>query len=486
MNAAHGAEDGVTQLRRRTLGRALRSYVDWIGRAVGWWTIGYIMFWAVLFAIAGVEMLGRLEEPLDFPLGTLSSLILTGVFGSLVYRARSAPVYVNRRDVYRLVLSPAAPFAVLRWAFLKSWIGRGLAGLAAGALVTLVSPYWFHVTPWFAGPALALILIGLHNLSWVRYWQWGNAEADLRLLLALPAATALALLGVFLPGFGLTGALVSGSPLMLLTPLLLAVGSAVLVHRTLESTYPPRFAAQSFVLSELQAIRQTNLLAAMAGMPASGDPAQRARLLAALHDRPGVTRPRRSLRPPRPGAPQAQAFAWRTLSMLARRPLTAQLRLIIQFVLAGAAALFAPLAGSFGFLLAALVMANLAAFTLGHGNYPKHLPIRPQQRTLGRALPAGIIALTAALASWLLAPVLLGDALPPDYVLLLGTLYLGAVLWTEKYSSWTGTPATRMEAWLLGALLASAPALLLPAFGAPGLVLPLQMGAVFLLLILDV
>jgi len=291
---------------------------------------------------------------------------------------------------------------------------------------------------------------------------------------------------VFFPAVGLTGALVNGNPLTLLLPAALAVGSALLAHRTLETAYPPRFAAQSFVLSELQAIRQTNLLAAMAGMPASGDPAQRTRLLAALHDKPGATRPRRSLRPPRPGASQAQALTWRTMSMLLRRPLTAQLRLVLQFLLVVAAALFGPLAGSFGFLLAALVMANFAAFTLGQGNYARHLPLRPQQRTLGRALPAGILALAAALVGWLTAPVLLGEVLPPDYILIAGSLLLGAVLWTEKYSSWTGTPATRMEAWLLGALLASAPALLLPAFGAPGLVLPIQLGLTLLLLMLDV
>lgn len=486
--AQAGAEPaaGVAYLRNLTLRRATREYVDWIGKSVGWWTILYLLFWMVVFAISGIELLGRLDEPLPIPIGVPIATTFTFIFGSLIYRARAAPVHVNRRDVYRLVLSGVQPFAVLRWPFIKRWATLGFIGLALGTVFAVVAPYWLHYHAWFAGPGLALILISHLNLTWIRYNQWGNPDADLRTIILLPVATAFSLIGVFLPTIGLTAAFNSNSPLSLFLPLLLAVGSSYVVHRTLERSYPPRFAAQSFVLSELSAMRQLNLIAGMAGIPADFDPAYRARLLATLHDKPGVTKPSRSIRPPRPGAPQFQAIAWRTFSMLYRRHLGAQLRLVVQFAATVAVIYFAPLAGSFGLLLAALVMSNLAAFTLGVGGYPRHYPLSAWHRTIGRVIPAGILAVLAAVVADVLAVTLGGAPAPvPGDLILTASMLLSAVLWLEKYSSWTGAPPRRMEPWIVAALLASAPVLLLTAFGAPGLVLPVQLGIMVLLLLLD-
>lgn len=484
MNQAAAPAAGVRFLRNMTLRRSFRSYAEWIGKSVGWWTIAYLIFWLVIFAISGIELLGVLEEPIALPLGTIMSTILTFVFGSLIYRARAAPVFVNRRDVYRLVLGPAAPYQVLRWPFVKVWLMRGVIGLLIGTVWAVVAPYWLHHSAWFAGPALALILISLVNLAWIRYWHLNNPEADARYLFLLLGATALALLGVFVPEAGLLGAFVSGSPLTLIAPLLVAGASAYFVHRTLLSSYPPRFAAQSFVLSELGAMRQMNILAAMAGVAGSDDPAYRARLLATLHDKPGVTKPSRSLPLPRPGSAQWQAINWRTLTMLYRRPLLAQLRLLFQFAAVVVGSIFAAQAGSFGLLMLSLVMANLAGFLLGTGGYARQLPIRGAQRTLGRALAAAVVAWLAATIGYLLGPLFLG-AVPPGQLALITVVLLSTVVWLEKYSTWTGAPARRMEAWVVAALLASAPALLLTAFGAPGLVMPVQFGILALLLILD-
>src|SRR5690554_2279768 len=132
---------GVAYLRDLTLKRSLRSYIEWIGKSVGWWTIAYLIFWLVVFGISGVELLGVLQEPLALPVGTVLATILTFVFGSLVYRARAAPVYVNRRDVYRLVLGPAEPYRVLRWPFSKAWLTRGIIGLMIGTVWAVVTPY---------------------------------------------------------------------------------------------------------------------------------------------------------------------------------------------------------------------------------------------------------------------------------------------------------------------------------------------------------
>lgn len=477
---------GVAYLRNLTLRRAARGYAEWVGRAVGWWTIVYLLFWLVVFTISGIELLGRTDEPLPIPLAPAFATTLTMVFGSLVYRARSAPVFVNRRDVYRLVLSGAQPFTVLRWPFIKQWALLGFIGMFIGSAYAVVAPFWLHHQAWFAGPALALVLISHLNLSWIRYWQWDNPEADLRYLLLLPVASGFALLGIFVPGLGLTGAFASASPWSLLFPLLLAGASAYVVHRTLERTYPPRFAAQSFVLSELQAMRTSNLLAGISGVPGNDDPAYRARLLASLHDKPGVTRPTRSLRPPAAGASQWQAIGWRTLSMLWRRPLLSQGRLLLEFLLVTAVVVFAPLAGSFGLLAAAVVMSGLAAFSMGVGGYARDLPISAWHRTIGRALPAAVLAVLAAFAGDFIGLGLQSVPSSASNLMLTTAVLLSTVLWLEKYSSWTSAPARRFEPRMVAALLASAPALLLTAFGAPGLVVPVQLAILAVLLFLDV
>ncbi len=479
------ASAGVSYLRDLTLKRSTRSYVDWIGKSVGWWTILYLIFWLVVFLIAGIELLEQLDEPLGLPVGPAFATITTMIFGSLIYRVRAAPVHVNRRDVYQLVLSQAQPFNVMRWPFLKIWLMRGTAGLLIGGVWTVVAPYWLHIQPYWAAPALALILISIVNLNWIRYWQRDNPTADLRLLILLPAATFLALIGVFVPAAGLTGAFVSSSIFSLTAPLLLAAVSSLLVHRTLQHEYPPRFAAQSFVLSELSAMRQMNMIAAMAGVQGFDDPAYRQRLLATLHDRPGATRPSRHLRPPPAGAAQWRAIAWRTWLMLLRRPVLSQIRVVLQFGLVVLGAIFAPRLGSFGLLLMTFVMGNLASFTLGAGAYSRSLPLSGSQRTLGRSLPAGLLAIAAAVAGWLLLPLLGAGPVGFDLLALLVVILLSAVLWLEKYSTWVNTPAHRMEAWGVASLLATAPAMLLDAFGAPAFIFPVQATILALLIVID-
>src|SRR5690606_25134751 len=113
-----------------------------------------------------------------------------------------------------------------------------------------------------------------------------------------------------------------------------AVGSYLAVKRSLVDTWPPRFAAQSLVLTQLQAMRAFQLLAGLAGMGGAiaarqADAGERRRLLDSLHDRPGVTRPRRSLRPPPLDSQPWRALAWRSASLLHRRPRWSQLSTVL-------------------------------------------------------------------------------------------------------------------------------------------------------------
>ncbi len=483
MLAVHPA---VSFLRRNTNTRSLRGYVEWIGKSVGWWTIVYLIFWLVAFGISGVQMLGRLEEPLPVPLPPLISAVFTFMFALVVYGNKAPPLFLDRRDVYRLALGPVRPRDALRWPFIKAWLVRAAIGLLIGSVYAAVAPYWLHHDAWLAGPVLALILITHVNVRWIRYWLRDNPGADLRFIFALLGVTALSLLGVFVPQLGLAAGFGSSGLWVLVLPAVVAAVSGVLVHRSLEHSWPPRFAPQCFVLAELQAMRAMNIMASLAGQPGTDDPAYRQRLLDTLHDRPGVTRPRRSLRQPPASAPAWRAIDWRTRSLLYRRPWTSQVRLVftVLLVTAGVLGVISGVGGSFGVLGLALIAAQLGSFTLGPAGYAATLPLMAQQRTLGRLVAVSALLVLATAAAFVSAPFLLTAAVPGELLMTVISLLLLSVLLLEKYSSWTGAPPRRMEAWVVAGLLASAPAMLLAAFTLPGLILPVQLGVLLLLYIL--
>jgi hypothetical protein len=483
MTGGHAAS-GVSYLRRLTLGRATRSYVTWIGKSVGWWTIAYLVFWLGAFAVAGIQLLSRLDSPLPIRVAPVSVTIAVLAFSLVTYRAKVPPVILGRNDLYRLALAPAPPVASLRWPFTLRWITLAVTGTALGSAWAVVSPYWLHQQAYWAGPALALLLISHANLLWLRYTTRDNPGADLRFIWAAPAAAGLALLGLVAPRFGLTAAFHEASILSLILPAVLAGGTAWLVHRTLERTYPPRFAPQCFVLAELQAMRTMNILSAMMGMAggAGADATYRARLLATLHDKPGVTRPTRSLRLPSARLPAWRAVAWRTWLMLYRRPLGPQLRTLVFLLVSTTGLLLATRAGAFGLFLGAVLAGNLASQLLGSGNYSATIPLDPVARTRGRTVPGAVLLFIALL----LLTVVFGfmGILPAGAFALAASLMLLILVLLEKYSTWTRTPHQRMEAWVVAALLASAPAFLLSAFGLDPLIVTVQLGLLLLLSIL--
>jgi hypothetical protein len=479
------AADAVAYLRRLTLGRSTRSYLVWIGKSIGWWTVAYLLFWLGAFLVAGIQLLGRLDTPLPIQVGPVSVTVAVLAFALVTYRAKAPPVILGRNDLYRLALSPAQPAVSLRWPFTLRWLTVGVTGLVLGGAWAVVSPYWMLQQAYWAGPALALLLIAHVNLLWLRYTTRGNRGADLRYVWAAPAAAFLALLGLAFPRFGLTAAFYDASVFTLIMPAALALVTALFVHRTLQSTFPPRFAPQCFVLAELQAMRTMNIFSAMMGMVggAGTDAAYRARLLATLHDKPGVTRPRRSLRLPKPQLPAWRAIAWRTWLMLYRRPLGPQLRTGVFLLVSTAGLLLAARVGAFGLFLSAVLTGNLASQLLGSGNYSATLPLDPVARTRGRTVPGAVLLfITLVLMTFLRA--FLGVLPPAGAFPAAATLMLLTLVLLEKYSTWTRTPHQRMEAWVVAALLASAPAFLLGAFGLDGLIVAVQLSLLLLLTIL--
>ncbi len=528
--------NAIAYLRRRTIWRSAHGYAVWVGRAVGWWTIVYLIFWVVVFAIAGVETLVRLDEPLPATIPLTLGLVAAAAFGWLVVAGRAPPVVVDRRDLYHLALAPTTPYDVLRLRLDVRRVLRLALGAAIGAVWSIVAPPLFHLQAPWAAPALALLAMAHADVSWLRYAGFRRRDADGRaarraagILVAvavLSGAISAALLWTdaggspWLAALGLTSALTSSAPWSLLVPVVLATMAHRSVRRSLAQAWPPRFAAQSLVLTQLQAMRTLQVLAGVAGMGASLrelDTGERARLLAALHDRPGATRPLRSLRPPALDAAPWRAIAWRAASTLVRRPRGAQVRLALMSVgavaaiLAAASALLGPapiaaagpglptevphdtlgaaFVGAIGVLSAAWLLARVAAGLLGPPLSAPGLPIDATERTRGRLTPAGLVLAVAAVPAFAALSALAvrvgsGSVLGPDPIgLVAAAVVLAATVLValEKYVTWSGAVARGWEATLVAALVAALPALVLGMLGVPGWTLPTQVALVVVL-----
>lgn len=540
---SRGANEAVRYLRKLTVGRATTSYFRWVGRAIGWWTILYMIFWLIIFAIAGVQSLAPLSVYVPSPAGVLA-VISVAVLVIVMAGGKAPPLTLDRRDLYRLGLGPQRPLDVLSWRYRVKQAGAAVGALLAGVVWSLLAPAVFGFNALYAAPALAALAMALLDLRWLRYvanhvhgehqarkaadqasWLLGGAALLAAALTAaghyLPVLTAGgAELARSLQAVSPLAALTTNSPFTLALPLALFVLSRVAVRRTLAGEWPPRFAPQSLVLTQIQALRTFQMMSALAGMGAGAsgglsaglsDDGERRRLLDSLHDRPGATKPRRSLPLPAANAPQWAALAWRTAVALYRRPLL-RLGLSLLFALSasaavlvasgggqglltgsrifgGAAALPGPagtldagpasapagssmFGGALAVLFAALILGRAASGLLGPHFDIGVRPLDAVTRSFGRTLPAMVVLVAllvpAALAvAWLGA----GSGLLPNLVELvpavvgsLSTIGI-VVLALEKYSSWSGAAANRIEPQLVAAMLAALPALVLGAFG---------------------
>ncbi|MEI2422031.1 hypothetical protein V6O07_17265, partial [Arthrospira platensis SPKY2] len=87
----------------------------------------------------------------------------------------------------------------------------------------------------------------------------------------MAAAAAGTLLGVAVDpawaALGPAGALATHHPLVLAVPALLAIAMHRAVRRSLAAAWPPRFAPQSQVLTQLHAMRAFQMIAGVAGLP---------------------------------------------------------------------------------------------------------------------------------------------------------------------------------------------------------------------------
>jgi len=535
----------VRYLRDRTVRRALHAYRAWVGRAIGWWSVLYLLFWIVVFLIAGLETVVPRTVALP-PTFTYALSVLAAVaFLSRLATGHAPPVVLDRRDLYRLGLAPVSPRHALRFRFTVRRVLVAVAGAVVGATWSILAPAAFHLAAPWAAPALALVALAGLDVTWLRYAGFrrkdGSGGAARRAALALVAAFALmSALGVAAhagawpaPLWWLDplAALRVASPVSLVVPALFALAGFAATRRSLVAEFPPRFAAQSLVLTQLQAMRTFQMVAGLAGMGSASetDVTARERLLAALHDRPGATKPRRSLRPPPATAPVWRAIAWRSWQALYRRPRVAQARVALLAISAATAAwgaarvlagvtrdgssaatsaataataaamdgavLPAGMGGSFlgaiGVLLASYLVARAGAALLGPSLPRSTLPVEPAERTRGRLTPAVAVLLVAMAPAYLVlagADALVGGGFDASLVgafgsapgaALLVVMAVGAMLLTclaglEKYASWSGASANRWEPQVVAALVTALPMFVLTALGAPTWALPAQ------------
>lgn len=475
---------GVAYLRRRTVGRAMRAYRDWVGRAVGWWTIVYLIAWLVVFVIAGLETLKPLAAPLAGPRPYLVGVFVAS-FVSVILARRAPPLILDRRDLFRLGLAPVPPWSALRWRFMLKAAGLCAVGVFVGLVWTALAPALFWQATPFAAPVIGLVLVARFCAAWLVY---AYRAVGLR-------AWHVALLGSVLSAvpYGFADALLGASPVVLIAPIVVVALGVASVRSSLAEEWPPRFASQSLVLTQLQAMRLMQLMAGMAGFirQAAADGGERRRLLAALYDTPGATRPSRSLPLPAVEAPVWRAFAWRALTHFWRAPWWRQVTTLCLALLAGGLAAMVgagggastlgaaqPSAGALGSLFggplavfaAAILVARAGTALLGPEFAVGVMPVDPYSRTLGRVAPAAAAIVFALLA----ASILLGDAAGGLFSGM--ALVLTVLLVVEKYGSWSGAGAARWEAQLVAALLAALPAFVLAAFGVPGWTFGAQIG----------
>lgn len=529
-------------LRDRTVRRALHAYRVWVGRAIGWWSVLYLLGWIVVFLIAGLETVVPRAVPLPPTVTYALSALAAVAFLSRLATGQAPPVVLDRRDLYRLGLAPVSPRHALRFRFTVRRVLVAVAGAVVGAMWSIVAPAAFHLAAPWAAPALALVALAGLDVTWLRYAGFrrkdGAGGAARRAALALVAAFALtATLGVAahagawpaaLRWLDPLAALRAASPASLVVPALFALAGFAATRRSLVAEFPPRFAAQSLVLTQLQAMRTFQMVAGLAGMGSASetDVTARERLLAALHGRPGATKPRRSLRPPPATARVWRAIAWRSWQALYRRPRFAQARVALLAVSAATAAwgaarvlagvtrdgssaatsaattaamdgavLPAGMGGSFlgaiGVLLASYLVARAGATLLGPSLPRSTLPVEPADRTRGRLTPAVAVLLVAMAPAYVVlagADALVGGGFDASLVGAFGTapgavllvvMAVGAMVLTclaglEKYASWSGVSASRWEPQVVAALATALPMLVLTALGAPTWALPAQ------------
>ena len=474
------------ELRRATVLRSVRANARWALRAVGWGSIVYLVFWAVILVIAAVQSVAPLPAPLAATFSAWSAPIASVVLAlALLLAARSTvtPLWLDRRDLAHLASGAAPPRALLTWPALRLVLPALIGALALAGVPALLVPRLLGVSALGALLVLPALALGLRVLRWRSALTqardpvaWAVALVALAaallslgcawleastcaLAFSAPAAATLGSLGPW-PAAGVGGALVVA---------VLALGTRTVATST--RSLPAIVMLQSELLAELRAIATLRGLDAVTG--AAHDPGARfaaARARAALHARPSALTPR--WRPPIPARGGAvAAFVWLGVVRAWRG---SPWSLLAVPVVAIAAAVSIPPSGPFGAsaLAPSLAFAWAAAQLYpGRAGWPG-FAIDVRARTLATMASLGLLALITSVGVDTMLAMLGRPALPDTWLLV--PLALAAAALLDLIGARAADPRG-LDVWLLTAVVLTSPAAILGWSGVePGVAAPLS------------
>jgi hypothetical protein len=465
-------DEALRDLRRATLGRSVRSNVEWLMRAIGWGSIVYLIAWTIILVITAVQSLNPLPASVADPLRQwlpAAGAVVLALALHLAARAHVTPVWLDRRDLAHLANAAASPAAILRWPAWRAVLAPLVTALAFGTVLALVLPPLLGVTGLAALLTLPALALLLPTMRWRAATTRGRDRVGWLLTALAWAAAVAALLSAHYgsagvadwlgaPAAATVGALGTEASLVVgALALAAAIAFALRTAATTTSTVPSVVLRQSLQLGELRAIATLRGIAAMTMTqvdPGGGFAASRLR--DELRGRREASSPRwRPALPRRGGA--ASAFAWLGV-VRAWRSSPWTVLAIIPACLAAVAAV--PPGGPFG---GASLAPSLALAWVAGQLHPGRVPwpgfaIDGRARTLAALLLVAAPMWVVATFAGVLRPLVGLPPVPEDWLVIPLALAAGAIVdILGGRAASTRAPGV----WLTTAVLIAAPAAIL-------------------------
>jgi hypothetical protein len=420
--------NAVAFLRQATALRAWKKFFTWVEKAFGWGMVAWLLFWLVVYLIAGFQLLTPLKTALPLEYLKLGALVASSLFFAsfAISSPRLPNVIISSRDVMRLGITPAVPIKVLEYPLLLALGQQLFMGALLGALLWIVLRTIFLLELPLAPPVLALLFAT--RVVWTMTLYAGAARVFLVGLWLISV-----LLDVFF-GMGISAALYSSNPIVLIIPSLMVLTGWLTLQKSYLETFPSGFLQHSTALAQLRAM---GLMMLTKAVPAPGMRERLQRQLRVSTQKKGWRIP---IPPIRYGV--SAALAWRNAQTMTSWSIGQWV-----FLLLGLAAFFATASSVVpnGFALPAQVLIlSFVALPLVGSHLPNTLvPIRGSAILLGRVgIGASLILLSSLIAAFWIPS-----------ALLLGLRAIFCLVLLETLQRWSKNPSLTQNLGVAAALL---------------------------------
>ena len=448
--------NAVGFLRQATALRAWKKFFTWVEKAFGWGMVAWLLFWLVVYLIAGFQLLSPLKTALPLEYLKLGALVASSLFFAsfAISSPRLPSVIISSRDVMRLGIAPAVPIKVLEYPLLLA-LGQNLfLGALLGALLWIVLRTVFLLELPLSVPVVALLFAARV------VWQMSLYAAASRVFLVGLWLISV-LLDVFF-GLGISAALYSSSPIVLIIPSLMLLTGWLTLQKSYLETFPSGFLQHSTVLAQLRAM---GLMLLTRAVPAVG---MRERLQRQLRVKTQGKGWRIPAPPIRYGA--SAALLWRNAQTMISWSIGQWV-----FLLLGLAAFFATASSVVpnGFALPAQVLIlSFIALPLVGSHLPNTLvPLRGSSILLGRVGIGAVLIIVSGLIATFWIP----------SAALIGLRAIFCLVLLETLQRWTKNPTLTQNLGLAAALLTFVSEALLGFLGASSLEYSVLLFFVFLI-----